>query len=127
MEWKKPDKSEEYIPLLDVRFHNEYVRSYAVENLTKLTDKELELYILNLVMALAYEAEIYNPLTEFLLERSVKNFSVLGTIFYWMVRSWLHWKPTHIRYSVILEQFVMLIGSGRDKLLAQIGVTEKMK
>ena len=61
-----------------------------MENLTKLTDKELELYILNLVMALAYEAEIYNPLTEFLLERSVKNFSVLGTIFYWMLRSWLH-------------------------------------
>ena len=102
-EWKKPDNVEEYVPLLDVRFHNEYVRTYAVENLSKLTDKDVELYLLNLTMAMAYEPEPYNPLTEFLLERSVKNFSVVGTKFYWMIRAWLHWKVTHIRYTTVLE------------------------
>jgi hypothetical protein len=127
-EWKKPDSVEEYVPLLDVRFHNGYVRSFAVEHMSKhMTDKDIELYILNLTMALAYEPECYNPLTEFLLERSVRNFAVVGARFYWMIRAWLHWKVTHIRYSTILEQFLMLIGSGRQKLLAQLTINEKMK
>ena len=40
-DWNKPDDSEEFVPLLDVRFHNEFVRSYAVQNLDKLTDRDL--------------------------------------------------------------------------------------
>lgn len=40
-EWKKPDNMEEFIPLLDVRFHNEFVRTYAVKNLENITDRDL--------------------------------------------------------------------------------------
>lgn len=40
-EWKLPENVEEFVPLLDVRFHNEYVRSFAVQNLEKLTDRDL--------------------------------------------------------------------------------------
>lgn len=39
--WKLPKKLEEFVPLLDVRFHNEFVRTYAVRHLEKMTDKEM--------------------------------------------------------------------------------------
>ena len=50
-------------------------------------------------------------------------FSIFSQIF----RSWMHWKIMHIRFSVLLEQLVYVIGSGRQKLIGQIMVTEKMK
>ena len=39
--WKLPDNVEEFVPILDVRFHNEFVRSYAVKNLEKMTNKDV--------------------------------------------------------------------------------------
>lgn len=30
-EWSLPEKAEEFVPFLDVRFHNEFVRCYAVK------------------------------------------------------------------------------------------------
>ena len=35
--------------------------------------------MLNFVMALANEPEVYNPLTEFLLTRAIRSFPVLGS------------------------------------------------
>ena len=78
-------------------------------------------------MALIYEPNIYNPLTEFLLQRAVRNFQVVGSQLFWMLRSWLHWRVSHFRFTVIMEQFVFLIGTGRQKLLSQLKMTEKLK
>ena len=44
------------------------------------------LFMLNFVMAILYEPQIYNPLTEFLLQRSTKDFNFIGSQFYWMIR-----------------------------------------
>jgi len=40
-EWNLPEQLEEFVILLDVRFHNEYVRKYAVKHMEKMTDKEM--------------------------------------------------------------------------------------
>lgn len=42
-------------------------------------------------------------------------------------RSWLCWKVIHNRFNTLLEQFLFMIGSGREKIINQVKVTEKLK
>lgn len=67
------------------QFTNLQVRSFAVIQLRKVEDEELQLYLLQLVQALKFEnLEKYSdsPLVEFLIERGIDN-PVLGNYFHW--------------------------------------------
>jgi len=83
--------------------------------------------MLHFVMALANEAEIHNPLTEFLLTRAVRNYGVVGSQFYWMLRSWYHLRPFNVRISCILEQYMMVCGSVREKFMSQINFNDFLR
>ncbi len=71
-EWA-PLEPSEAIVLLDARYGDEAVRAYAVERVSKMSDDELSLYLLELTMALVYEPSHHSFLGEFLLERSLAN------------------------------------------------------
>ncbi|KAH6604970.1 phosphatidylinositol kinase [Trichoderma cornu-damae] len=77
--------------MLGPSFDNPTVRSYAVNRLRKADDKELLLYLLQLVQALKYEhmsadSGLENiqdsPLAQFLIQRAAANF-MLGNYFHW--------------------------------------------
>lgn len=78
-------------------------------------------------MALFNEPEVYNPLTEFLLTRAIRNYGNLGGQFYWMLRSWYYIKPYSSRIHTILEQYIMVVGSTREKILSQLKFNNRLK
>jgi len=124
-EWTPLDP-EEALELLDARFGNEAVRAYAVERLSEMHDDDLALYMPQLVQALAYESSHLSFLGDFLIERAIANPFVVGNQLYWQLRSSLNVKATHERYYLILEQFVMLVGSYRSELSNQVEVNERL-
>ncbi|CVK90740.1 probable 1-phosphatidylinositol 3-kinase [Fusarium mangiferae] len=79
------------LELLGPSFDNSAVRSYAVDRLRKADDKELLLYLLQLVQALKYEhisadseeeSSQDSSLARFLIQRAAANF-LLGNYFHW--------------------------------------------
>jgi len=68
--WKSPSP-EEALTLLDAEYSNEFVRLYAIEHISKMTDDNIVLYMIQFVEALKYENYHSSPLGEFLLERSL--------------------------------------------------------
>ncbi|KAK3394257.1 kinase-like domain-containing protein [Podospora didyma] len=81
------------LELLGPTFDNSAVRAFAVERLRKADDKELLLYLLQLVQALKYEHISTQPghevsqdssLARFLISRAIHSI-VLGNYFYWYV------------------------------------------
>lgn len=89
--------------------------------------KVRNIYLLFVLIGLCYESEIYNPLTEFIIERSVKNMQFIGFKVFFILRSWLRWKLFRVKFLIILEQIVMLSGSARYKLHDQLKTTEYLK
>jgi phosphatidylinositol 3-kinase len=98
--WKSPREARQAAPLLDKwaeidvddalellgpHFDHPVVRSYAVERLKKADDEELQLYLLQLVQALKYEAPGEgddSSLARFLVTRAANSFA-LGNFFHW--------------------------------------------
>jgi phosphatidylinositol 3-kinase len=73
------------LELLGPQFDHPVVRSYAVERLKKADDEELQLYLLQLVQALKYEAAGEgddSSLARFLVTRAANSFS-LGNFLHW--------------------------------------------
>ncbi|RKO89018.1 phosphoinositide 3-kinase family, accessory domain-containing protein, partial [Blyttiomyces helicus] len=79
---------EDALELLGPTFENLSVRSYAVLQLKKADDEELQLYLVQLVQALKFESlgdksHIHeSPVADFLIDRAIKN-PILGNYFYW--------------------------------------------
>ncbi|PSN74691.1 phosphatidylinositol 3-kinase [Corynespora cassiicola Philippines] len=73
------------LELLGPQFDHPVVRSYAVERLKKADDEELQLYLLQLVQALKYEAAGEgddSSLARFLITRAAESFT-LGNFLHW--------------------------------------------
>jgi len=78
---------EDALELLGKDFQNVNVRRYAVLQLKKANDEDLQLYLLQLVQALKFEniekdQSVESTLADFLVQRSINN-SILGNSFYW--------------------------------------------
>jgi hypothetical protein len=70
--------------------------------------------MLQLVQALTVESIHHNPLSEFLLERSVMSPHRVGHSFFWQLRSQLS-KPFEFeRYALYLESLMMLSKHRKD-------------
>lgn len=124
----EPMAPDEALTLLDARFPDSDVRLYAVQRISEFSDDDLALYLLELVQALIYEDQHWSPLGEFLLERSLANPHMIGHQFFWLLRSQLHVKASFERFTILLEQFLMLCGSFikelEEEILANQMITE---
>ena len=76
----------EALELLDARYADRRVRTYAVQCLAPMTDEDLELYILQLVQVLKYEQDHDSPLACFLMVRALRCPNVIGHIFFWHLK-----------------------------------------
>ncbi|CAD8088033.1 unnamed protein product [Paramecium primaurelia] len=121
-----PLPPEDALPLLDAQFADETVRLYAVERVSILSDDELQLYMLELTQCLMFEKHLFNPLAEMLLERSLQNPWVVGHELFWLLKAQLHVRPSYERYSLLLEQLLMLCGEFRQQLMNEVLVDNEL-
>ena len=103
-----PMDPEDAICLLDAKFPDDKVRGYAVNQISKLSDDKIALYMIQFAQAILYEEQHLSPLAETLIERAVKNPCTVGHSFFWALKSNLHMKPSYERYFILLEQFLLL-------------------
>lgn len=117
----------QYVLLLGPRFHTEAVRTFAVKQLEKMSDADFNLHLIFLLLGLCFESDIYSPLTEFIIERSLKNMPFIGVPVYWILRSWMSWRLYKVRFTVIVEQILQLAGNSRSVLFSMNRVSEYFK
>ena len=77
---------EDAISLLDARFPDTETREFAVTMLRDSPDELINMYMLQLCQCLLYETFIVNPLSDFLIERSLMNPKLIGNAFFWNSR-----------------------------------------
>lgn len=122
-----PMSAEDALCLLDAEFPDEAIRFYSIRLLSSISDDQLALFMPQLIQALQSECHHLSHLSEFLLERALRNPFVVGHELFWTLRSQLHFKPAGERFGVILEQFVLLCGGYREELLAEVRMIAWLK
>jgi len=122
LEWAKFVKSVDALELLDARYADSHIRKYAVEQLEKLQNHQVEDYLLQLVQVLKYETYHDCELSRFLLKRAIRNRRV-GHFLYWFLKSEIHNAQVSERFGLILEAFLKGGSEARDAIVAQESVT----
>ena len=107
--WIKIDYTDA-ISLLDARFPDTVVREYAVERLRDFSDATIDNCMLILCQCLLYETFLVNPLSDFLIERSLMNPKLIGNDFIWYNRVNMKNPLFEERLSAYSLQFLMIVG-----------------
>lgn len=110
------------LELLDSRYADVYVRRYAITQIEKLTNAQIEDYLLQLVQVLKYECYHDSPLIRHLLKRAIRN-KRIGHYLYWYLKSELEEPQVSERFGLLLEAFLKGGGGISEDITAQ----EKVK
>lgn len=121
-------KAETALELLDCKYADLTVRSYAVKWLDQgLSDDHLLQYLLQLVQVLKKEPYYDNDLSTFLLSRALMN-KRIGHFFFWHLKSEMY-EPLHsLRCGILLESYCR--GLPLDTLrsiVKQVAALEKLE
>ncbi|KAJ3163607.1 Phosphatidylinositol (PI) 3-kinase [Geranomyces michiganensis] len=122
---------EDALELLGSTFENSSVRAYAVLQLQKADDEDLQLFLLQLVQALKFEGISdknslqSSPLAEFLIKRAIKN-PLLGNYFYWYLMVECedkHWRAMYAKAAYYFMETMVQVPDGvhRRKTLERQG------
>jgi len=102
--WAKLQRPIEALELLDERFGDAFVRQFAVDELRKLSDNELVFVLPQLVQALKYEVHHLSALALFLLERGLRQPTLIGLPLFWAFKVEIGCKPeVRLRYQTLLD------------------------
>ncbi|GAM18279.1 hypothetical protein SAMD00019534_014540 [Acytostelium subglobosum LB1] len=110
------------LELLDAKFADSNVRSYAIAALNCFTDAEFSDFLLQLTQVLKYEPYHMSDLTNILIQRSLSNTSRIGHPFFWFLKAELDTPEIEERYSLLLEGYLRSCGSHRQELIKQDSV-----
>ena len=108
--WKRIDV-DDAITLLDARFPDTQVRQYAISILKEASDDLINLYMLQMCQSLAFEPNLSNPLSNFLIERSIISPNTIGVSFFWNAIVLMKNPLLKERFSVYLVQLFFLKGN----------------
>ena len=106
LELWEPPKCYQALQLLDRKFMDPKVRSFAVHSLQTLDDNQLALYMLQLCQQLKFENYADSALSRFLVRRAVGNPRLIGHIFYWSLRSEIYNHDIKGRFHVLLDVYL---------------------
>lgn len=124
-EWAVPSE-EQALGLLDARFADQEIRTYAVRVLDRMTDESLLLYLLQLVQVLKYEAFLDCELARFLTRRALIN-QRIGHFFFWFLKSEMHLEDVNVRYGLMLEAFCRSSEGHMMELMKQNDALQRME
>ncbi|KAI4384298.1 hypothetical protein MLD38_002471 [Melastoma candidum] len=103
------------LELLSPVFESEEVRAYAVSVLERADDEELQCYLLQLVQALRFERSDKSRLTQFLVQRSLRNIE-LASFLRWYVAVELYdpayAKRYYCTYEILEDNMMKLASTG---------------
>jgi len=125
--WATPANPIDALELLDARYPDYNVREYAVNILRRLSDEELQMYLLQLVQCIKFEPYHDSPLSRFLIERAVQNPYQIAHTLYWHLKAELHDPLVCERFSVMLEEMLSNVGIFADELQKQQSVVTKLQ
>ena len=108
--WTKID-GEDALSLLDARFPDTKVREYAINRLRDFPDEMIDNLMLMLCQCLLYETFLINPLSDFLIERSLMNPKLIGNSFIWFNRVNMKNPLFEERLSAYILQLLMISGN----------------
>ena len=108
--WSKLE-AEDALSLLDCRFPDTKVRLYSINILREYPDEMIQNLMLILCQCLLYENFIINPLSDFLIERCLRNPKLLGNSFIMYNRVNLKNPFFTEKISVYILQFLMNCGN----------------
>jgi len=95
---------EQALELLDFTYADKSVREFGVKCLEKLSDSELQQYLLQLVQVLKYEPYLDCSLSQFLLKRGLHN-QRIGHALFWHLRAEMHLPEVSVKYGLLLEAY----------------------
>lgn len=124
--WTQPTYLEA-LQLLSPKFADPKVRAYAVRCMDALPDYRLQLYMPQLVQALKNERYHDSALARFLLMRSLLNPAQIGYSLYWSLRADVHNPQTNARFSLIMDQYLLLCGSYKLEIRQSVYVMKKLE
>eukprot|EP01133_Synstelium_polycarpum_P015439 gene15439-18312_t len=107
------------LELLDARFADNNVRSFAINTLNSFTDAEFSDYLLQLTQVLKYEPYHKSDLSNILIQRALANRSRIGHPFFWFLKAEMHTPEIEERYGLLLEGYLRSCGSHRQELIKQ--------
>ena len=110
------------LELLDAKFADVQIRSYAVGCLEDMSDPELALYVLQLVQVLKYEARHDSSLARFLLRRALRCPHGVGHQFFWCLKAEMHLPEVSERFGLLLQEYLRCCGPHRKELMLQCQV-----
>ncbi|XP_043925972.1 phosphatidylinositol 4,5-bisphosphate 3-kinase catalytic subunit beta isoform isoform X2 [Protopterus annectens] len=114
------------LELLDFNYPDLYVRKYAVDCLTHMSDEELSQYLLQLVQVLRYEPYLDCALSRFLLQRAQANRRI-GHFLFWHLRSEMHISSVATQFGLILEAYCRGNVAHMKVLHKQVEALNKLK
>ncbi|KAK8794769.1 hypothetical protein WA158_001750 [Blastocystis sp. Blastoise] len=103
--WPSLSLSEAFL-CLSYRVLDPIVRQKAVQRLYSMSEKEIELYMLQLVQALKYEYHLNSPLSRFLLYKSINYPSTIGYAFFWQLKSQTFDPFVNVGFSIMLRVYI---------------------
>eukprot|EP01105_Mastigella_eilhardi_P027980 TRINITY_DN894_c0_g2_i5.p1 TRINITY_DN894_c0_g2~~TRINITY_DN894_c0_g2_i5.p1 ORF type:complete len:1628 (-),score=329.83 TRINITY_DN894_c0_g2_i5:65-4318(-) len=105
--------------LLDAKFADARVRSFAVSCLAHMSWSELADFFMQLVQALKCETYHSSDLARFLLRRALENRAQIGYMFFWLLKSEMHYDEVHNRFKILLKYYLRGSGEHREMLYEQ--------
>ncbi|GAM22583.1 hypothetical protein SAMD00019534_057580 [Acytostelium subglobosum LB1] len=121
-----PLQTTQALELLDAKFADSNVRSYAVAALNSFSDAEFSDFLLQLTQVLKYEPYHRSDLSAMLLQRALANRSRIGHQFFWALKSELDTPEIEERYGLFLEGYLRSCGSHRQELVKQDNVINQL-
>jgi len=106
------------LELLDARYPDPKIRSYAVACLERLPSAEMEDYLLELVQVLKYECYHDCALSRLLLKRAL-IYKRIGHFFYWYLKSEINQPKVSERFGLLLEAFLRGGSEARNMITNQ--------
>jgi len=115
------------LQILNHRFPDPRVRAYAVHCLGNMDDGELRKYLLQLTQTLKYEPFHDSALSRFLLRRALTSPTLIGHIFFWLLKAEMHEPVVRERFGVLLDLYLRNCGTHRLALGHQLLVMRRLE